>query len=188
MEAIGAAGAGIGSDPRNRRPEATAMPGGPWIPAWVGLGSNLDDPAAQIEDALAALGELRQSRLVCRSTLLATPPMGPVAQPDYLNAVAGLVTQLPPLDLLDVLLEIERRQGRDRSAGQRWGPRRIDLDLLVYGNEIIESARLSVPHPGIACRNFVLLPLLELAPDLWIPVVGRVRQLAAQLDQQQDPG
>ncbi len=160
------------------------MPGPPWMPAYVGLGSNLDEPAEQIHAALAALAGLPASRLVSHSTLMRTPPLGPVAQPDFINAVAGLVTQLAPLELLDALLDIEQRQGRDRSAGLRWGPRRIDLDLLVHGTGILNTDRLVVPHPGIASRNFVLLPLRELAPDLWIPGLGRVRQLAALLDQQ----
>ncbi|MEZ5564589.1 MAG: 2-amino-4-hydroxy-6-hydroxymethyldihydropteridine diphosphokinase [Gammaproteobacteria bacterium] len=160
------------------------MPGLPWIPAYVGLGSNLDEPVKQVKAALAALGELPDSILVSCSTLMQSAPLGPPAQPDYINAVAGLLTQLPPLDLLDGLLGIERRRGRDRSAGIRWGPRRIDLDLLVYGNEILATERLIVPHPGIASRNFVLFPLLELAPTLWIPGLGQVRQLAAMVDQQ----
>lgn len=187
MAATTAAGTPIGPGPRHRPLKVTAMPGRPWIPAWVGLGSNLDEPAGQIRAALDALGELPASRLVSHSPTMTTPPMGPVAQPDYLNAVAGLLTQLEPLELLDELLAIERRQGRDRSTGLRWGPRRIDLDLLVYGNETLATDRLTVPHPGIAHRNFVLLPLLELAPDLWIPGLGRVRQLSALLDRTTRP-
>jgi 2-amino-4-hydroxy-6-hydroxymethyldihydropteridine diphosphokinase len=106
------------------------------------------------------------------------------------NAVAGLLTRLEPGRLLDELLEIERRQGRDRSEGVRWGPRRIDLDLLVHGEAVLDTARLVLPHPRMASRNFVLFPLLEIAPGLRVPGLGPVSLLAASLrreQQQADP-
>lgn len=153
-----------------------------WSPAYVGVGSNLDDPAAQVRTALLALGGLERTRLVRASALYRNPPMGPQDQPDFVNAVAGLVTQLDPLALLDGLIAIEIGQGRTRRSGDRWGPRRIDLDLLAMGGRVVDSDRLRLPHPGISERNFVLFPLLEIAPDLQIPGQGRVRDLARGAD------
>lgn len=147
--------------------------------AFVGVGSNLDDPDLQVRVALGALGQLPQTRCLRHSTLLRNPAMGPQPQPDFVNAVAELDTGLRPLELLDALLAMEQKQGRDRSAGVRWGPRRIDLDLLLYGDLSLNLPRLTLPHPGIESRNFVLLPLLEIAPDLLIPGLGSVRHLAA---------
>ena len=152
------------------------MQGSPWRPAYVGVGSNLDDPAAQVAQAIEALATVRESRLVCRSSLYATAPFGPVDQPDFVNAVAGLLTRLPPEDLLAELRSLEAAQGRVRS-GERWGPRRIDLDLLVVGGEKRQTPDLTLPHPGIPQRNFVLYPLAEIAPDLVVPGVGTVRVL-----------
>ena len=150
-----------------------------WVPAYIGVGSNLDQPAEQVAAALTALGVLQASRLVSHSRLVRNPPLGPRAQPEFVNAVAGLLTQLPPEALLEALLAIEIRQGRDRQTGERWGPRRIDLDLLVYGDLVLQTPRLVVPHPGISSRNFELFPLLEIAPGLRIPGLGPVRRLAA---------
>lgn len=152
------------------------MQGSLWRPAYVGVGSNLDDPAAQVELAMRALASVRDSRLVSRSSRYGTAPFGPVAQPDFVNAVAGLLTRLSPEDLLLELQAIEASQGRVRS-GERWGPRRIDLDLLVVGTEQRQTADLTLPHPGIPQRNFVLYPLAEIAPDLDVPGVGTVRNL-----------
>lgn len=150
-----------------------------WVPAYVGIGSNLDQPARQVHLALAALAGLPDTRLVSHSATLRNPALGSQPQPEFFNAVAGLLTYLEPLTLLEELLALERRQGRDRSAGLRWGPRRIDLDLLVYGDVTLDTERLKVPHPGIVARNFVLLPLLEIAPALRIPGLGPVWRLAA---------
>ena len=155
------------------------------MPAYVGIGSNLDDPELQVRSALEALAELPGTRRISCSGLLRNVAMGPQPQPEFVNAVAGLLTQLPALGLLDELLAIERRQGRDRSLSLRWGPRRIDLDLLVYGDAVINVERLVVPHPGIATRNFVLLPLLEIAPTLRVPGQGPVWRLAAAANQQE---
>ncbi|MEQ1802153.1 MAG: 2-amino-4-hydroxy-6-hydroxymethyldihydropteridine diphosphokinase [Gammaproteobacteria bacterium] len=156
-----------------------------WVPAYVGVGSNLDDPGEQVRTALEALGHIPDTRLVACSTSLRNPALGPQPQPEFVNAAAGLLTLLPPVRLLEELLAIERRQGRDRSTGVRWGPRRIDLDLLVHGDAVMDTAGLMLPHPGIAARNFVLFPLLEIAPGLRVPGLGPVWRLAAALNQQQ---
>jgi len=153
-----------------------------WVPAYVGIGSNQDDPAAQVRDAAAALGRLPDTRLVDTSSSYASAPLGDVPQPDFVNAVAAVLTRLPPSALLAELQGLERAAGRQRS-GLRWGPRPLDLDLLVYGARRIETTDLVVPHPGIALRNFVLLPLGELAPDLDIPGLGRVASLPVDVEQ-----
>lgn len=152
-----------------------------WQPAYIGVGSNLDDPKRQVERALDALGELAGSRLIARSSLYRTAPFGPVAQPEFVNAVAALLTQLSPQDLLDALRALETAMGRTPVV-QRWGPRRIDLDLLIQGDARIDTPSLQLPHPGIVARNFVLYPLRELAPDLMVPGLGRVAELAARVD------
>ncbi len=145
--------------------------------ACVGLGSNLADPVAQVRRAFAALQRLPDTRLRSRSALYRSAPMGPADQPDYVNAAAVLETRLEPLPLLDALQAIEQAQGRVRD-GVRWGPRTLDLDLLLYGERIIEEVRLTVPHPGLAERDFVLIPLREAAgPDLPIPGHGRLGDL-----------
>lgn len=148
-----------------------------WIPAYVGLGSNQDDPVAQVRQALRSLAGLPETRLLARSPLYRNPPLGGLAQPDYVNAVAGLLTRLPPLDLLDALLALETAQGRRRDGG-RWASRTLDLDLLVYGRAQIDEPRLRVPHPGMAERNFVLFPLLDIAPGLEVPGLGSIARLA----------
>ncbi len=158
------------------------MPAETWLPAYIGLGSNLDDPAAQLRRAFAELAELPSSRLVARSRLYRSPPLGELAQPDYLNAVAAILTRLEPQRLLDALQAIERAHGRDRTESQRWAARTLDLDLLVYGEMKLKSEQLEIPHPGIAARNFVLLPLLEVAPGLRIPGLGAVAELAAAIN------
>ncbi len=147
------------------------------VRAHVGLGSNLDDPRRQLETAFEALARLPHSRLAARSALYASAPMGPADQPDYLNAVAALDTELAPLALLDALQAIEHDQGRVRE--RRWGPRTLDLDLLLYGDQVIDLPRLKVPHPGIAERAFVLAPLVEIAGDIAIPGRGGARALLA---------
>jgi 2-amino-4-hydroxy-6-hydroxymethyldihydropteridine diphosphokinase len=157
------------------------MPFPRWVPAYVALGSNLDDPRSQVERAVAALAGLPDTRLVLRSSLYRTRPFGPVDQPDFVNAVAGLLTQLDPAALLAQLKALEARMGRERPV-VRWGPRRIDLDLLVHGEARVATPGLEVPHPGIAERAFVLVPLAEIAPDLAVPGRGRVRDLLARLD------
>jgi 2-amino-4-hydroxy-6-hydroxymethyldihydropteridine diphosphokinase len=152
-----------------------------WIPVYVGLGSNLDDPGRQVEAAFNALGQLPGSRLVLRSSLYRSRPLGPVDQPDFVNAVAGMLTCAPPVEFLAALKSLEATQGRAKPV-VRWGPRRIDLDLLVYGNSRIDEPGLQVPHPGIDDRNFVIVPLAEIAPDLQVPGLGRVSRLAQLAD------
>lgn len=144
-----------------------------WRPAYIGLGSNLDGPVRQIDAAVDKLGELPDTHLLLRSNLYRSAPLGGIEQPEFVNAVVAVLTRLEPLLLLQHLQAIERVRGREQ-GGKRWGPRVIDLDLLVYSNAIVADPDLTVPHPGIAERNFVLLPLRELAPDLVIPGLGRV--------------
>jgi 2-amino-4-hydroxy-6-hydroxymethyldihydropteridine diphosphokinase len=151
-----------------------------WRPAYVGLGSNLDDPRMQIRRALAALAGMPRTRLERHSSLYGSRPLGPIAQPDYVNAVAVLLTQLEAPQLLGELRSLERELGRATSF-ERWGPRRIDLDLLVFAQLCLDKPELQLPHPGIEARNFVLYPLNEVAPDLEVPGLGRVAELAARV-------
>ncbi len=146
--------------------------------AYIGLGSNLQGPRRQLEQALDELAALPHSRLLKASGFYLSPPLGPADQPDYLNAVALLETDLAPLALLDRLQALEHAQGRVRT--RRWGPRTLDLDLLLYGRRRIDHPRLTVPHPGIDERDFVLKPLAEIAPRLEVPGLGRVEALLAQ--------
>lgn len=145
--------------------------------AYIGLGSNLDRPLDQIRRALARLAALPESRLAACSAPWRSAPVGPVRQPDFINAVCRLDTALEPEALMDSLLAIERAQGRVRA--QPGGPRTLDLDLLLYGDEAIRSAELTVPHPRLHERAFVLYPLSELEPDLVIPGHGSLRELLA---------
>jgi len=142
--------------------------------AYVGLGANLGDRERMIRLAAEAIGGRRLS------TIRETEPWGLVDQPPFLNAVAELETELPPRALLDRLLEVEQELGRVRD-GPRWGPRTIDLDLLVQGDLVIDEPGLTLPHPRLAERRFVLEPLAELAPELEIPGLGRVQTLLAGL-------
>lgn len=148
----------------------------------VGLGANRDDPSAQIEHACTALAALPQTRLLARSRLWRTPAWGPVPQADYINAVVALETSLAPRALLDALFAIERSAGRDRAREQRWGPRRLDLDLLLYGEQRLDEPGLSVPHPRLAERAFVLLPLADIDPALAVPGAGTVAELLMRVD------
>ncbi len=152
-------------------------PGPTWWPAYVGIGSNLEDPLAQVVQAIGWLGELPDCRLRLRSACYASPPMGPADQPDYVNAVIGLLTRLEPEALLGHLQRLEARAGRIRD-GERWGPRVLDLDLLVFAGRQATSDTLVLPHPGIAERPFVTLPLAEIAPTLTVPGVGTAASLA----------
>ena len=139
--------------------------------ATVGLGANLNDPAAQVEYAFAELDRLPATRVVARSSLYASAPVGYVDQPDFINAVAQVETSLAPRALLCALLDIEHRHGRERSF--RNAPRTLDLDLLLYGDAHFHEEGLTLPHPRMHERAFVLLPLLEVAPDTVIPGRGR---------------
>lgn len=151
----------------------------PWVPAYIGVGSNLGDSAARVRAAFDSLSRLSGCRLVARSRLYRTRPFGPVEQGDFINAVAGLLTQLSPADLLAGIRGIEVAAGRVR--GQRWGPRTLDLDLLLFGEQRVATADLVVPHPGIAERGFVLAPLADIAPTLRVPGLGAVAELLQNL-------
>ncbi len=147
-----------------------------WRPAYVALGSNLSDPRLQVENAFAALAELADARLVARSGLWRSVPLGPADQPEFVNAAAGFVTTQGPRDFLASLQDVERRLGKVEPA-VRWGPRVIDLDLVAFADVRADEPDLSLPHPGLHRRNFVLYPLAEIAADLWVPGHGRVRRL-----------
>ena len=147
-----------------------------WTPAYVALGSNLSGPRRQVEAAFEALAGLPDSRLVLRSSLWRSAPMGPQDQPAFVNAVAGCLTTSSPREFLDRLRELERSLGKVEPS-LRWGPRAIDLDLLVFGDNKLEEPGLTLPHPGLHQRNFVLYPLSEIAADLWVPGLARVRRL-----------
>ena len=149
-----------------------------WQPAYIGVGSNLEDPRGQVLEGLARLGQLPRTRLMLASRLYRSRPFGKSDQPEFINAVAGLITQLDPTALHQNLHAIEMAMGRPERH-EHWGPRIIDLDLLVYGRERRSEPALTLPHPGIVERNFVLYPLAEIAPDLDVPGLGRVADLAA---------
>lgn len=150
------------------------------VTACVALGSNLDGPRAQVERGLTALATLSKTRLLVRSRLYRTPPWGMLDQPDFINAAARLETTLAPRELLDALLAIEARAGRVR--GTRNGPRTLDLDLLLYGDRVIDEPDLVVPHPRLRERAFVLLPLADVAAELEVPGQGRVADLLSRVD------
>lgn len=151
-----------------------------WTPAYVAIGSNLDEPEQQVQTAFESLARLNRSRLVVRSPMYRSAPLGPQDQPEFVNAVAGLLTQLTPRELLSELKQLEHTLGRQAPV-VRWGPRRIDFDLLIYGTQRVDEADLTVPHPGVPVRNFVLYPLADIAPDLIVPGHGRVKDLAARV-------
>ena len=142
----------------------------------VGLGSNLDGPASQVETAFGMLAAIDRTDLVAKSSLYRSMPLGGIEQPDFVNAAALLTTELDPRAFLEELQAIELARGRERGEVQ-WGPRVIDLDLLAYDGLSLDEPGRTLPHPGIAARNFVLLPLREIAPDFRIPGLGRVRDL-----------
>ena len=149
--------------------------------SFVGLGGNLEDPRAQIERALALLAAEEGVEVVAVSTLRETDPVGYEDQPRFLNGVVELQTSLEARELLERLLAIERRLGRVRGEGPRFGPRTVDLDLLVHGDEVIAESGLQVPHPRLHERRFALEPLAELDPNLEIPGLGPVQTLLAGL-------
>lgn len=149
--------------------------------AYIGLGANLGDRAETIRSALAELSATPGVELVAVSALLETEPVGPVAQPSFLNGVAVVDTSLEARELLDLLLAVETRHGRDRAAVPAQGPRTLDLDLLLYGDAEIGEEDLQIPHPRLHERAFVLDPLLEVAPGLEVPGRGTVEALRARL-------
>lgn len=149
--------------------------------AYIALGSNQDSPLNQINSALMALTDLPDSQLQLVSSFYRTPPLGPKPQPDYLNAVVALTTGLTPHELLQHLQRIELQQGRVRK-GLRWGVRTLDLDIMLFGNQALNTGQLTIPHYDMYNRAFMLLPLLEIAPDLWLPDGRSLRTVLAQLD------
>ena len=147
---------------------------------YIAIGSNLASPLAQANAAVKALGELPESRLVAVSSFYRTPPLGPQDQPDYLNAVVALETALAPLDLLDHTQRIELEQGRERKD-ERWGPRTLDLDILLFGNDTLSTERLTVPHYDMKNRLFMIYPLSEIAPELRFPDGETLQNCLARL-------
>ncbi len=146
--------------------------------AYIGLGSNLENPRAQMEHALVELASIPHSQLLAKSPLYRSAPIGPGDQPDYINAAALLKTSLTPLALLDALQAIE--QSHQRVRIEHWGPRTLDLDILLLDQQTIHSERLKVPHPYMTQRNFVLYPLADIAPELQLPDGTSLQQLIAQ--------
>ncbi|MBG7602762.1 MAG: 2-amino-4-hydroxy-6-hydroxymethyldihydropteridine diphosphokinase [Gammaproteobacteria bacterium] len=151
--------------------------------AYIGLGSNLGHPRQHIKDALAELGALDQTTLLTASSLYCSPPMGPADQPDYINAVAQIATTLQPQQLLEALQGIEQAHHRKRK--RHWGERTLDLDLLLYDDLEMLTPQLQIPHPGIIQRAFVLLPLLEIAPQIVIPGKGAALGYLSNLKDQE---
>lgn len=150
------------------------------VPAYIALGSNLRDPESQVEAGIEELAMLRGTRLGAVSSLYRTAPVGYLDQPDFINAVALVETELAPRALLDELLAIERRFSRVR--GVKNGPRTLDLDIVLYGDEPYQDEALTIPHPRMHERAFVLVPLAEIAPDAVVPGFGSVRDLASHVD------
>ena len=136
--------------------------------AYIAIGSNLASPLEQVNAALKALGDIPESHILPVSSFYRTPPLGPQDQPDYLNAAVALKTTLAPEELLNHTQRIELQQGRVRKA-ERWGPRTLDLDIMLFGNEVINTERLTVPHYDMKNRGFMLWPLFEIAPELVFP-------------------
>jgi len=146
-----------------------------WRPAYVAIGSNLDSPRDRVLEAFERISKLHAACCALLSRLYLSRPLGPQDQPQFVNAAAGLLTRLAPQDLLSELLAIERVMGRERK--QRWGPRVIDLDLLWMVDAAVDLPALTLPHPGVSTRNFVLYPLADIAPTLNIPGLGPVLDL-----------
>ncbi|MEN8107441.1 MAG: 2-amino-4-hydroxy-6-hydroxymethyldihydropteridine diphosphokinase [Pseudomonadota bacterium] len=149
--------------------------------AYIGIGSNLDDPVRQVKEALEELDSIPDSVLVAQSGLYGSKPMGPADQPDYVNAVAAIDTLLSAEELLRALQKIEDRMGRERSD-DKWGPRLIDLDLLLYGKRKIRTDELTLPHPGMHERDFVIIPLAEIAGNMNLPGHGMLSTLIASCE------
>lgn len=149
--------------------------------ATVGIGSNLGDSVRQVQQAVAMVDALPGTRVTAQSRLYRSAPMGPADQPHFINAVCMIETSMNAAHLLNELKRMERKQGRE-AGGRRWGPRVIDLDLLTFGEEVHSDPALQVPHPGIASRNFVLLPLKDVAPELVIAGLGPLSELVVNRD------
>lgn len=149
---------------------------------FIGIGSNLSSPIEQVQRAIATLKTLEHSQFIKSSSIYGSKPMGPQDQPDYINAVAQIETTLSPLELLDKLQAIELAFGRERIKGNRWGARIIDLDILLIDDLVIDSERLTVPHYGMQEREFVLLPLVEIEPNLILPDGSNLQTLSNNID------
>ncbi|WP_312997004.1 2-amino-4-hydroxy-6-hydroxymethyldihydropteridine diphosphokinase [Leclercia sp.] len=149
--------------------------------AYIAIGSNLASPLEQVNAAVQALGDIPQSRVVALSSFYRTPPLGPQDQPDYLNAAIALKTALSAESLLDNTQRIELQQGRVRKE-ERWGPRTLDLDIMLFGDAVINTQRLTVPHYDMKRRGFMLWPLFEIAPDLIFPDGETLSDLLAHLN------
>ncbi len=151
--------------------------------AYIAIGSNLGDRQSTIDSAIAAIERVQSTRINKVSSIIETPPVGEIEQGAYLNGVLRVQTQLDARELLDEMLRIESEHGRDREHEQRWGPRTLDLDLIVFGDQIIDESGLQVPHPRMHERSFVLIPLAEIAPDIEIPTHNETpRQMLEALD------
>ncbi len=150
---------------------------------YIGLGANLNNPKAQLVAALETISQLPKTQLICHSSFYISKPMGPQDQGDYINAVAKIESHFSAIALLDQLQQIELAQGRIRKD-ERWGPRTLDLDILLFNNEQINSSRLTIPHYGMKERNFVLLPLTEIAADLILPDGNKLAELVKKIDKQ----
>ncbi|ELR66423.1 2-amino-4-hydroxy-6-hydroxymethyldihydropteridine pyrophosphokinase [Photobacterium marinum] len=151
------------------------------IRAYIAIGSNLGDPVAQANSAIEALKTVPGIKVVAESSLYSSTPMGPQDQPDYINAVVAIDTTLSPIELLDQTQAIEMKHGRERKD-ERWGPRTLDLDIILYGDLVQETERLTIPHYGMKVREFVLYPLAEIAPDLILPDQTALQTLLSQVD------
>lgn len=151
------------------------------ITVYIAIGSNLNDPVNQTKNAIEALKTLTKTQFLQASSLYSSAPMGPKDQPDYINAVVEIETELMPIELLNLTQAIELEHGRVRK-GERWGPRTLDLDILLYGNDVIHSERLVIPHYGMHEREFVLYPLAEIAPNLKLPGGIELSNLLAKVD------
>jgi 2-amino-4-hydroxy-6-hydroxymethyldihydropteridine diphosphokinase len=156
--------------------------------AYIGLGSNLNNPLQQVQSAIKQLACEPALSLQAVSRFYTSQPMGPQDQPDYVNAVIALKTSLPAPDLLQLLFKVERQHGRVRDSQRRWGARTLDLDLLLYGDTQLHTPDLQIPHPGICQRAFVLLPLLDIAPTLSLPNGYALTHCLQDLSQQDDVG
>ena len=148
---------------------------------YIGLGSNMESPKEHITTAIKTLSEIQSTHTKKVSSLYKSKPVGPQDQDDYVNAVAELETSLTPLELLDTLQAIENEHGRVRN--ERWGPRTLDLDILMFGDEVINNERLTIPHSEMTNRAFVLVPLAEINPDCLIPEKGLLSDLLTNIDQ-----
>ncbi len=148
--------------------------------AFIGLGSNLEEPREQINTALSSLDDVSEIEVLKTSSFYQSKPLLGMTGPDYLNVVCKIETKLSALDLLSKCQQIENKQHRVREI--RWGSRTIDLDILLYGDEVISTKDLSVPHPEMIKRNFVLLPLFEIEPELELPGFGKLKELVRKVD------